>query len=126
MLPHHQDTGGFFIALLEKSEWLPWQKQRKQTKTLAESSDDKSTPSELPTTLPVDETVSEELDTTSTPQDTTPATQDTTSAELSIPAQDITDKDEDTTIGADTTEVVTSVEPKKESDERPSKSVLGR
>lgn len=30
VLPHHQDTGGFFIAVLEKKDWLPWQrKQRK-------------------------------------------------------------------------------------------------
>ena len=126
MLPHHQDTGGFFIALLEKNEWLPWQKQRKQAKTLAESSDDKNTLSELSTTLPGDEAVSEELDTTSTAQDTTPATQDTTSAEISIPAQDLTDKHNDTPVRVDTPEVVALVKTKKESDERPSKSVLGR
>ena len=27
MLPHHQDTGGFFIAVLCKSDWLPWQRR---------------------------------------------------------------------------------------------------
>ena len=27
VLPHHQDTGGFFIAVLHKSVWLPWQRR---------------------------------------------------------------------------------------------------
>ena len=27
VLPHHQDTGGFFIAVLHKSDWLPWQRR---------------------------------------------------------------------------------------------------
>jgi len=27
ILPHHQDTGGFFVAVLEKSKILPWQKK---------------------------------------------------------------------------------------------------
>ncbi|CAI7989852.1 RNA cytosine C(5)-methyltransferase NSUN2 [Geodia barretti] len=27
VLPHHQDTGGFFIAVLCKSDWLPWQRR---------------------------------------------------------------------------------------------------
>ena len=31
MLPHHQDTGGFFIAVLEKKDWLPWQRKQKRT-----------------------------------------------------------------------------------------------
>ena len=26
LLPHHADTGGFFVAVLEKIETLPWQK----------------------------------------------------------------------------------------------------
>ena len=26
ILPHHQDTGGFFIAVLEKKQRLPWMK----------------------------------------------------------------------------------------------------
>ena len=25
VLPHHQDTGGFFIAVLEKKSLLPWE-----------------------------------------------------------------------------------------------------
>ena len=31
MLPHHQDTGGFFIAVLHKSDWLPWQRRPRET-----------------------------------------------------------------------------------------------
>ena len=30
VLPHHQDTGGFFIAVLHKSDWLPWQRRPQQ------------------------------------------------------------------------------------------------
>ena len=31
VLPHHQNCGGFFIAVLQKKDWLPWQrKQRAQ------------------------------------------------------------------------------------------------
>ena len=26
LLPHHADTGGFFVAVLEKTDKLPWQK----------------------------------------------------------------------------------------------------
>ena len=26
LLPHHADTGGFFVAVLEKVDKLPWQK----------------------------------------------------------------------------------------------------
>ena len=29
VLPHHQDTGGFFIAVMEKLSWLPWQSKAK-------------------------------------------------------------------------------------------------
>lgn len=29
ILPHHQDTGGFFVAVLEKKDWLPWQRRKK-------------------------------------------------------------------------------------------------
>ena len=31
VLPHHQDTGGFFIAVVEKKDWLPWQRKQKRT-----------------------------------------------------------------------------------------------
>ena len=26
ILPHHQDTGGFFVAVLEKIDQLPWER----------------------------------------------------------------------------------------------------
>ena len=29
VLPHYQDSGGFFIAVLKKKEWLPWQSRTK-------------------------------------------------------------------------------------------------
>ena len=32
VLPHHQDTGGFFIAVLEKKDWLPWQRKQKRAR----------------------------------------------------------------------------------------------
>ena len=31
ILPHHQDTGGFFIAVLHKLDWLPWQHKQRHT-----------------------------------------------------------------------------------------------
>lgn len=30
ILPHHQDTGGFFIAVLHKKSGLPWQRKQKE------------------------------------------------------------------------------------------------
>ena len=35
VLPHHQDSGGFFIAVLEKKDWLPWQRKQKRTQQAA-------------------------------------------------------------------------------------------
>ena len=32
VLPHHQDTGGFFIAVLHKSDQLPWQRRPQRTR----------------------------------------------------------------------------------------------
>ena len=29
VLPHSQDSGGFFVAVLEKKDWLPWQSKMK-------------------------------------------------------------------------------------------------
>ena len=29
-MPHHQNTGGFFVAVLVKHSWLPWQHQAKK------------------------------------------------------------------------------------------------
>ena len=149
MLPHHQNTGGFFIALLEKKEWLPWQKQRKLSKASSEPSGDKNTLFELP----IPSTLSEESDTTPVSQDTVTASQDTksdTNEELSKPfqdiasttdmAQDTTDKAQDTTVkvqdtadkAQDTTDkaqdtaTTEGVKTPKENEERPSRAVLGR
>ncbi|XP_053618621.1 tRNA (cytosine(34)-C(5))-methyltransferase [Plodia interpunctella] len=33
ILPHHQDTGGFFVAVFEKKSQLPWEKEIKETET---------------------------------------------------------------------------------------------
>ena len=30
LLPHHADTGGFFVAVLEKTAKLPWQAEEKK------------------------------------------------------------------------------------------------
>lgn len=38
VLPHHQNSGGFFIAVLQKNDWLPWQrKQRAQQCTTTDT-----------------------------------------------------------------------------------------
>ena len=29
ILPHHQDTGGFFVAVLQKKKLCPWESVRK-------------------------------------------------------------------------------------------------
>ncbi|KAL0812064.1 hypothetical protein ABMA28_009454 [Loxostege sticticalis] len=36
ILPHHQDTGGFFVAVFEKVSSLPWEKDQKETTEVAE------------------------------------------------------------------------------------------
>ena len=30
ILPHHQDTGGFFVAVLQKKKLCPWESTRKK------------------------------------------------------------------------------------------------
>lgn len=45
VLPHHQNTGGFFVALFEKVALCPWEKQKKPIKednSTEESSEEKS------------------------------------------------------------------------------------
>lgn len=39
ILPHHQDTGGFFVAVLEKVKSLPWENE---TCTLSQNTQDVS------------------------------------------------------------------------------------
>ncbi|XP_046563738.1 RNA cytosine-C(5)-methyltransferase NSUN2-like [Haliotis rubra] len=48
VLPHHQNTGGFFICALTKVTNLPWTKERKPVEQAegTQSSDQESTPSE--------------------------------------------------------------------------------
>lgn len=36
ILPHHQDTGGFFVAVLEKLKALPWESETIVTSEIAE------------------------------------------------------------------------------------------
>merc|ERR1712142_1125222 len=40
LLPHQQNTGGFFVALLEKVELCPWESVRKAKKRDGEATDD--------------------------------------------------------------------------------------
>lgn len=49
ILPHHQDTGGFFVAVLEKNRMLPWQK--KPTPLSAPKSNPTATKTDHPVTL---------------------------------------------------------------------------
>lgn len=43
VLPHQQDTGGFFIALLKKQKALPWEKTKdSQNSDIPVDDDDKS------------------------------------------------------------------------------------
>lgn len=34
ILPHHQDTGGFFIAAVEKTDLLPWESSKNEDSNL--------------------------------------------------------------------------------------------
>ncbi|XP_064398499.1 RNA cytosine-C(5)-methyltransferase NSUN2-like isoform X2 [Halichondria panicea] len=103
VLPHHQNTGGFFIAVLEKTEWLPWQKQRKTT-TEADPESEKVV---LDSQTPIPYIATD-------PQDT--------SAEVSNPSQDTEGVSQDTS----STPQDEAEKKEKEEDERPSKSVLGK
>lgn len=47
-MPHHQDTGGFFVAVLEKNRMLPWQK--KPTPLSAPKSNPTATQTDHPVT----------------------------------------------------------------------------
>lgn len=44
MLPHLQNSGGFFVALFEKNTWLPWQLEARSSKQHS-SNDDGNTES---------------------------------------------------------------------------------
>ena len=82
VLPHHQDTGGFFIAVLQKQKWLPWQRERKQTKVTQEptarTSDITTLASSTQNTDCSPQGTTDSLqDTTTLPQDNTTLPQDT-------------------------------------------------
>lgn len=40
ILPHHQDTGGFFVAVLEKIKALPWESEVCTLSQSAQNTDD--------------------------------------------------------------------------------------
>ncbi|XP_050356075.1 tRNA (cytosine(34)-C(5))-methyltransferase [Nymphalis io] len=44
ILPHHQDTGGFFVAVFEKTAQLPWEKEPKSSKPEKEAETEKKEP----------------------------------------------------------------------------------
>ena len=71
ILPHHQDTGGFFVAVLEKHRILPWQKKPTSLSTPSASISDSTS-----------QEVQEEL--TKIPSDQSPLTakEEETQAEL--------------------------------------------
>ncbi|KAL0280480.1 UNVERIFIED_CONTAM: hypothetical protein PYX00_001755 [Menopon gallinae] len=46
ILPHHQDTGGFFVAALEKVDNLPWESSKQANNTTAAEADAEDSPSE--------------------------------------------------------------------------------
>ena len=40
-LPHHQDTGGFFVAVIRKTAPLPWQKEKAPEEKAESKTDEK-------------------------------------------------------------------------------------
>ncbi|KAM3956824.1 tRNA (cytosine(34)-C(5))-methyltransferase Nsun2 [Aphomia sociella] len=44
ILPHQQDTGGFFVAVFEKTALLPWEKEQKNTESTKEVTEEKKEP----------------------------------------------------------------------------------
>ncbi|XP_076765799.1 tRNA (cytosine(34)-C(5))-methyltransferase Nsun2 [Xylocopa sonorina] len=47
ILPHHQDTGGFFVAVLEKIKYLPWEHGSRTSDEVAQNSNCKEENNEL-------------------------------------------------------------------------------
>lgn len=46
ILPHYQDTGGFFVAVLEKLEPLPWEAQTGASRTAQQGDGENATSTE--------------------------------------------------------------------------------
>ena len=88
VLPHHQDTGGFFIAVLQKRDWLPWQRERKLAKVTQELT---ARTSDTTLASPTQNTDCSPQETTNSVQDTTTSVQDT----ITLP-QDTTTSIQDT------------------------------
>ncbi len=112
VLPHHQNTGGFFIALLEKTEWLPWQKQRKVATEAEPETEKKIT---LDSQSPILDIATDAQDTCA---EVSNPSQDTTGA-----TQDAEEESQDTTCSNTPQD---ETEKKEDEEERPSKSVLGK
>jgi hypothetical protein len=53
VLPHQQDTGGFFIALLTKTKDLPWEDKKSENENATAVSGTPSTGSVLSQTLSI-------------------------------------------------------------------------
>jgi len=75
VLPHHQDSGGFFIAVLQKRDWLPWQRQHKLSKNPTDRTGDTTAETEAISTEMTSNTTSG--DTSKSFQDTATLIQDT-------------------------------------------------
>ena len=50
LLPHHGDTGGFFVAVLEKTAPLPWQNEQKECHDPTKEKKDGEPPRKKPKT----------------------------------------------------------------------------
>ena len=50
LLPHHGDTGGFFVAVLEKTAPLPWQSEQKECPDPTKEKKDGEPPRKKPKT----------------------------------------------------------------------------
>ena len=62
MLPHHQDTGGFFIAVIHKSDWLPWQHRPRDSSKVSTSSGCGDSEAQRPNVLTKDDPDSMEVE----------------------------------------------------------------
>lgn len=55
ILPHHQDTGGFFVAVLEKVKPLPWENNEETLNETVETSEIQESKSSEVTTVEITE-----------------------------------------------------------------------
>lgn len=133
ILPHHQNTGGFFIAVFKKLDWLPWQRKQKSKEQVASSQQQQPLPTEteLSTAKSADSSTSPPHVTQPTPLDDTGAvgggdTMDETS--VGLEQDTATAKGDDTAEGEQmegSEKVASEVQGEGQGD-RPPESVLGR